>query len=104
MTLLESLVALVILGLAAIGFLELFQRATVATRDTASWSQAVAIAELTMERAVLSPVASVDSTGGVRRRVELSPWARGLQEITVTVDVPPPAGARVVLHRLVVAR
>ena len=48
MTLLESIVALVILGLAAVGFLELFQRASVATRDTANWSRAVAVAELSM--------------------------------------------------------
>jgi type II secretory pathway pseudopilin PulG len=103
MTLLESIVALVILGLAAVGFLELFQRASVATHDTASWSRAVAVAELTMERAVLTPLASSDSVNGVRRRVELRPWKHGLREIVVTIDVPPPAGASVVLHRLVVA-
>ncbi len=104
MTLLESIVALVILGLAAVGFLELFQRVSVSTRDTASWSHAVAVAELTMERAVLSADASTDSIGGMRRRVELRPWKHGLREIVVTVEVPPPLGASVVLHRLVTAR
>jgi type II secretory pathway pseudopilin PulG len=101
MTLLESIVALVILGLAATGFLELFQRATVATRDTANWSRAVAVAELTMEQAVLRRTAARDTVDGVGRRVEIRPWAGGLREIVVTVDVPPPVGASVVLHRLV---
>ncbi len=103
MTLLESIVALVILGLAAVGFLELFQRATVATRDTAAWSRAVAVAELSMERAVLRAESSRDTVSGLARRIEVRPWANGLREIVVTVDVPPPAGASVVLHRLVTA-
>ncbi len=104
MTLLESIVALVILGLAAVGFLELFQRATVATRDTAAWSQAVAIAEWSMEQAVVQPSPVNDSVNGLRRRVEIAPWASaGLREIVVTVDVPPPRGASVILHRLVAA-
>lgn len=104
MTLLESLVALVILGLAAVGFLELFQRASVATRDTASWSRAVSVAELAMERAVLHPVASSDTSHGLRQQVSIAAWQHGLRQITVTVDVPPPAGAHVVLHRLVAAQ
>lgn len=104
MTLLESIVALVILGLAAVGFLELFQRATVATRDTAAWSRAVAVAELSMEQTVLRTAASSDTVEGLRRRIEIRPWTNGLREIVVTVDVPPPAGASVVLHRLVAAQ
>lgn len=101
MTLLESIVALVVLGLAAVGFLELFQRASVATRDTAAWSHAVAEAELAMERAVLQPQATSDTVRGMRRRIEIRPWAGGLSEIIVDVALPPPAGAHVVLHRLV---
>ncbi len=104
MTLLESIVALVILGLAAVGFLELFQRASVATRDTASWSRAVAVAELSMEQAILRSAASRDTVDGMGRRVEIRPWANGLREIVVTVAVPPPSGASVVLHRLVAGR
>jgi len=104
MTLLESIVALVILGLAAVGFLELFQRASVATRDTASWSRAVAVAELTMERAVLQAETKRDSIEGLARRIEVREWANGVREVIVTVDVPPPVGASVVLHRLVAAQ
>jgi len=104
MTLLESIVALVILGLAAVGFLELFQRASVATRDTASWSRAVAVAELTMERAILQAETKRDSIEGLARRIEVREWANGVREVIVTVDVPPPVGASVVLHRLVAAQ
>lgn len=104
MTLLESIVALVILGLAAVGCLELFQRASVATRDTATWSRAVAAAELTMERAVITTAASLDTVDGRACRVDVRPWANGLREIVVSVDVEPSSGAaRVVLHRLVAA-
>jgi type II secretory pathway pseudopilin PulG len=103
MTLLESLVALVILGLAATGFLELFQQASAATGDTAAWARAVAAAEVTMERAVVTGVAPRDSVDGMLPRVSIVPWQRGLRQITVTVDVPPPAGASVVLERLVAA-
>jgi hypothetical protein len=104
MTILESLVALVILGLAAVGFLELFQRATVATRDTAGWSRAVAVAEMSMERAVLRMESRRDTIDGLPRNIEVRPWRSGLREIVVTVDVPPPSGAHVVLHRLVPTR
>ncbi len=104
MTLLESVVALVILGLAAVGFLELFQRVSVATRDTAGWSRAVAVAELSMERAVLRAEAANDSISGMRRRIEIRPFGAGLREVIVTIDVPPPSGAQVVLHRLVPAQ
>jgi len=102
MTLLESIVALVIFGLAATGFLELFQRTSVATRDTAAWSHAVRVAEFTMERAVLSPQVFADTLNGVRRQVELRPWGNaGLREIIVSIEVPPPGRALVTLHRLV---
>ena len=104
MTLLESIVALVILGLAAVGCLELFQRASVATRDAATWSRAVAVAELTMERAVITTAASLDTVDGRACRVDVRPWTNGLREIVVSVDVEPSsAAARVVLHRLVAA-
>ena len=104
MTLLESIVALVILGLTAVGFLELFERATVATRDTVAWSRAVAVAEQTMERAVVKPTAYGDSVDGLRRQVQLRPWRDGLRELIVTVDGAPSGGVHVVLHRLVTAR
>ena len=52
MTLLEALVALVILGLSAIGYLEVFQGAAHAARATGEWLGAAAVAESTMEQAL----------------------------------------------------
>lgn len=105
MTLLESIVALVILGLAATGFLELFQRASVATRSTAEWSHAVRVAEYAMERAALAPEAVSDTVDGLRRTVAVQAWGtHGLRQITVSVELPPPGRAAVTLHRLVDAR
>jgi hypothetical protein len=102
MTLLESIIATVILGLAAVGFLELFQRATVATRDNGGWARAVAAAESGMEAALLVPAAREDTVAGLRRRVALQPGpVPGTREILVTVDAPAPFGAHVELRRLV---
>jgi type II secretory pathway pseudopilin PulG len=103
MTLLESLVALVILGLSAVGFLELFQRITVTTRDTAAWTRAVAVAEWSMERAVLGTPALSDTVDGLPRRVVVQPWRGRVREVVVTVELPAPQGARVELRRLVSA-
>lgn len=104
MTLLESMIALVVLGLAATGFLELFQRATAATADRAQWQRAVAVAEATMERAALGDVAQGDTLDGLRRRVTVRAWGDGtLADVAVTVTLPGDA-ARVELHRLVRVR
>jgi type II secretory pathway pseudopilin PulG len=105
MTLLESLVALVILGLAAVGFLELFQRVSATTRDTVAWTRAVQVAETTMERAIIGEqVQATDTLDGLRREVRVRPWRAGLREISVTVHLPPPGVAQVEIRRLVAAR
>lgn len=101
MTLLESLVALVVLGLAATGFLELFQGASRAATDRAQWQRAVAVAESTMEGALAGESLVADTLGGLRRRVEVRRRDDGLREIVVTVAVPGGGDARVELHRLV---
>ena len=103
MTLLEALVALVILGLTGVGFLEAFQGAGRAARNAAAWSTAVAYAEAGMEQAVLGapfqPSADADSLPGFRREVAVRPWRGAVDEVTVTVTLP--SGARMSLHRLV---
>lgn len=105
MTLLETVVALVVLGLSAVGFLELFQRVSTSARDTVAWTQAVAVAEATMERAIVGePLAARDTLGGLRRAVQVRPWRGGVQEITVSVELPPPGTATVTVRRLVTAR
>ena len=98
MTLLEALVALVIMGLAAVGFMEAFQGASRSARDAQAWAQAVAHAEAGMEAAVLG-VAATDSLPGLARRVEARPWRGGVDEVTVTVSMA--HGGRYVLRRLV---
>lgn len=104
MTLLETLVALVVLGLAATGFLELFQRASTATVDRAAWQRAVAVAETTMESALAGDRIASDTLDGLRRRLEVRPYGGGLREVVVTVTLPGAGGARVELHRLAEAR
>lgn len=105
MTLLETLVALVILGLAAVGFLDLFQQVTRHTRDTVMWTHAVQVAEATMEQAILDDRAAfTDTLAGFRRRVDVTPWRDGMRDIVVQVALPAPGTARIELHRLVPPR
>jgi len=105
MTLLEALLALLILGLSAVGYLEVFRGSSRAVRDAAEWGRMVSTAEAGMEAATLGDAlqaqaalegdaqvgvdASATRRGGVelQRRVELRPWAgrEGIREIVVTV-------------------
>ena len=93
LTLLETMVALVILGLVVVGYLELFGGALRGADNSRVWSQAVAYAEDGMERAKLEP-ARFRATGpealggGFARRVETTPWDDGLVRITVVVTLP----------------
>jgi type II secretory pathway pseudopilin PulG len=98
-TLLEALVALVIMGLAAVGFLEAFQGASRSARDADTWAQAVSHAEAGMESALLGVDAREDSLPGLGRRIEARAWRGDVDEVTVTVTMP--RGGRYVLRRLV---
>jgi type II secretory pathway pseudopilin PulG len=51
MTLLEALLALVILGLSAVGYLDVYQASARSVRDAGEWTQVVALAESAMEGA-----------------------------------------------------
>ena len=106
MTLLESLVALVIMGLTAVGFLDVFGTASRSTRDAEVWVQAVGYAEATMEETKLGtfardPTALDADPGGYARDVVVEPWPGqdGVARVTVTVALP--GGGTFVLHRLV---
>ena len=104
MTLLESLIALVILGLAATGFLELFQTTSRSTRDAAQWVEAVSYAEASMEESKLSGIVMGGRAGApadFSRTITVHPWpgAPGVNQVTVTVSLP--GGASFVLQRLV---
>ena len=94
-----------ILGLAAVGFLELFQRVSHSTRDTIVWTQAAQVAELTMEQVLAGDrTAATDTVGALRRRVSVRPWRGALSEVIVDIELPPPGAAHVELHRLAVIR
>lgn len=91
MTLLEAVVALVILGLAAVGFLEAFQTTAQATRNAQTWVQAVSYAETAMEETKLDAEPLPDSLpSGFARTVVVEPWSNtlGLARVTVTVTMP----------------
>jgi type II secretory pathway pseudopilin PulG len=104
MTLLEALVAIVILGLSAVGFLGAFQVSSHATRNTEVWVNAVAYAETAMEESKLgdarSQSASESLPGGYRREVSLQAWpgTAGVQLVTVKITLPD--GGAFVLRRL----
>jgi Tfp pilus assembly protein PilV len=97
-TLLEALVALVILGVSATAFLGLFQRASHSARDAAEWTRTVAYAESGMEAIALG-TAPVDTLAGFARSVALRPWRTGLREVAVTVTSP--RGVQFTLRRVV---
>ena len=106
LTLLEIMVALVILGLVVVGYLELFGATVRTSHDTVMWTEAVTYAEQGMELAKLGPSAvALDAAesraDGFRRRIGVRPWSRGIQLVTVTVSMPD--GAEFSLNRLVEA-
>ena len=109
MTLLEVMIAIVILGLVVTTYLELFSGALRGAGAAETWSQAVAYATDGMERAKLEsqtcrlPVAE-QLPGGFERRCESRAWERndlapGLTALRVTVTLPD--GREYALERLV---
>ena len=108
LTLLEVMVALVILGLVVVGYLEVFGGALRSAATARAWSTAVAYATDGMERAKLelgeSPIGSTAPErlpGGFERHVETAPWEWGLTRVSVVVVLP--GGGRYALERLVQA-
>lgn len=102
-TLLETMVALVILGIVVTGFLEVFQGSTRLAKDSETWAIAVAYAEDAMERVKLGEGDFSESlTGGFARRVQSRPWRDNIALVTVIVSLP--GGGRVSLERLVADR
>jgi prepilin-type N-terminal cleavage/methylation domain-containing protein len=107
LTLLETMVALVILGLVVLGYLELFGTTVRAAGGAETWSQAVAYAEEGMERVKLDPREEVSRggealPGGFERHVRAEPWSGGLQRVSVVVMLP--GGGEFALDRLVEVR
>jgi prepilin-type N-terminal cleavage/methylation domain-containing protein len=103
LTLLEVLVALVILSLVVVGCLQLFSGSLGSAAAAGTWSQAVVYAEDAMEAAKLGPTGprptAVEALpGGFRRRVTVRPWSAGIVRVTVTVAFP--GGGQFDLDRL----
>lgn len=106
LTLLEVMVALVILGLVATGFLETFAGALRATAHARTWAQALVYAEegqeaVKIEGAARATGPDISLGGGFRRRITTRPWGQSVDRATVTVTLPD--GARFELNRLVAA-
>lgn len=105
MTLLDTLVALLILGLAGVGMLEIFQGTSRSARATEAWVEAVAEAEALMEETKLgAPPATRPGRAGPPARVDVQPWPEMPELNLVTVTVPLPGAGALVLRRLVRAR
>lgn len=107
MTLLETVIALVILSLAAVGLLELFEGSSRSASDAEAWVTAVAYAEEGVEAARIGPSGVEEYRkrrviSGFSREVRVVPSDEGLEDIVVTVSLP--RGARYVVHRLASAR
>jgi prepilin-type N-terminal cleavage/methylation domain-containing protein len=103
MTLLEVMLALVILGVVGLGYLELLHQSHRLISDSRRWSQAVGYAEDAMERLKLrgTPLQPglEDLPGGFRRQVTATRWKLGLTDAEVIVTLP--GGGRFDLHRLI---
>lgn len=106
LTLLEVMVALVILGVVATGFLEALAGALRGTADASTWAQALVYGEQGQELIKVEGLdrvsgAEVALGGGFTRRTTVQPWADGVARATVRVTLP--NGARFELDRLVPA-
>jgi len=104
LTLLETMIALVILGLVVVGYLEVFAGAARTARSIETWTQAVTYAEEGMEIAKLDPDGALSRgietlEGGYQRRVTTVPYEPGLQIVSVIVSLP--GGGEFTLDRLV---
>ncbi len=107
MSLLESVIALVILSLSAIGVLELFQETNRAASRAEEWTIAAEYAEEGIEAAKLgaSAVTEISSTpirAGYSRQFRSRPAAHGLTDVSVVVGIP--GGASLIVHRLIQPR
>ena len=102
MTLLESVIALVILSLTAVGVLGIFQQTNRAAADARAWITATTYMEEAMESAKLGawPGSNAESLPpGYSRQTEMRPGPSRLTDVVVTVRIP--GNAAFTVHRLV---
>ena len=109
MTLLEAVIAFVLLSLVGIVCLDQSRGASQLQRSSAEWNRAIAQGDAAMAAAVSgAPDVAVDGTssgataasaGAARADVARQPWRHGLDEVRVTV--PMAQGRSYVISRLV---
>ena len=98
-TLLEVFVALVVLTLVGVSYLQLFSASHRVVGVAQQWSDAVGYAQDAMEHAKLTGTDPEGPLpGGFRRQINRQPFASGYTLVTVTVTMP--TGARYDLSRL----
>jgi prepilin-type N-terminal cleavage/methylation domain-containing protein len=97
MTLLEVLVALVILTMVGASYLELFSQSQRLVGGARQWSDAVSYAQDAMELVKLGRQPD-PLPNGFRTQVTRRPWSSGYSVVTVTVFLP--SGQRFDLDRL----
>lgn len=103
MSLLEALVALVILGLTAAGYLDVFASGARSAGQAAEWDTLTSVAESTMEGAALGDALQAQQAwaalpDGYARQVTVTPWRPGVSDVAVTVTSP--RGTTFTVHRL----
>lgn len=98
MSLLESLVSLVILAVAAVSFLGTFQQSARAARGAEQWLRATQIAEATMESRKAGGDLPLPNEQGFVTSVTEQSLESGALDVAVTVQLPD--GQRLVLHRV----
>lgn len=106
LTLLEVMVALVILGLVGTAFLETFTGALRASARAQAWAQALVYANEGVEAINSAGVqratpSDIPLGGGFYRRIAARSWEEGVIRVTVTVTLPD--GKKFDLDRLVAA-
>ena len=106
MTLLEALVALVILGTSVAGVLGVFQNGARSVQSADAWNRASVAAESALEEAVRARLEgttltapATDGEPGLETRVEVQPWRGTVEDIVVRVTLPD--GRAMTVHRLV---
>ena len=104
MTMLEALVALVILGVSAAGFLGVLQNGARSMQSASEWNRATAVAEAALEESVRARIAGTDAetlsdASGIQTRIEAQPWSDRVEDVIVRVTLPD--GRTMTVHRLV---
>ena len=104
MTLLEALVALVILGASAAGFLGVFQNGARSMQSAAEWNRATETAEAALEESMRARLAGTNEPlqvdgAGAEARVDVQPWSTTVDDVIVRVLLPD--GRTMTVHRLV---